>query len=283
MNIGFIGAGKVGCSLGKYLTFNQHFLSGYYSRNPESSASAANYTGSRQFLDLSELISSSDIIFVTVPDGAIASVWDEIVRFDISGKIICHCSGALSSSVFSGIRDHSAYGFSVHPFLAISGKFDSYQDISKAFFTIEGSAEKIQEVCKLISDMGNSYQIIQADVKTKYHAAAVFASNLMIGVMDGAAQLLKECGFTDEQAEKALIPIISGNIQNAIEKGTTKALTGPVERCDTGTVKGHISALEDSDLKNLYVEASKQLIKVALRKHPDRDYEELKNFLEICD
>lgn len=282
MNIGFIGAGRVGCSFGKYLAHNQHFLSGYYSRNPESSASAANYTSSKQFININELISSSDIIFVTVPDGAIEGVWKEIATYDISGKIICHCSGALSSSVFSGIRDHNAYGYSVHPFLAISSKFDSYQDISTAFFTIEGSAERIDVIKSLIADCGNPYQIIQSDVKTKYHAAAVFASNLMIGVMDAASELLIDCGFTREEAMCALGPIITGNVQSALTKGTVDALTGPVERCDTETVRKHLEALNNSSVQGLYKEASRQLVRIASGKYPDRDYEELKKVLEMC-
>ena len=280
MKIGFIGAGKVGFSLGKYLTLNRHFLSGYYSRNPESSASAANFTGSKQFLKLSKLVEASDIIFVTVPDSAIESVRDEIMRFDISGKIVCHCSGAFSSSIFSGIQDHHAYGYSVHPFLAISSRYDSYRDLSKAFFTIEGCSEQMQTVKALISDCGNPCRIIGADVKTKYHAAAVFASNLMIGVMDAAVELLGECGFTTSEARTALEPIISGNIQNALNIGTASALTGPVERCDICTVKKHMDALEDENILNLYANASLQLIKIASRKHPDRDYADLKELLK---
>ena len=37
MKIGFIGAGKVGFSLGKYLMENSTTVSGYYSKNENSS------------------------------------------------------------------------------------------------------------------------------------------------------------------------------------------------------------------------------------------------------
>jgi predicted dinucleotide-binding enzyme len=47
MKIGFIGAGKVGFSLGKY--FCEHGLDviGYFSRNPQSALQAAEFTGTR--------------------------------------------------------------------------------------------------------------------------------------------------------------------------------------------------------------------------------------------
>ena len=57
MNIGFIGAGKVGFSLGKYLTERNVRVSGYYSRNPQSSREAADFTNTRQYLNMSKPMS----------------------------------------------------------------------------------------------------------------------------------------------------------------------------------------------------------------------------------
>ena len=41
MKVGFIGAGKVGFSLGKYLKENGVEITGYFSKSPESAKSAA--------------------------------------------------------------------------------------------------------------------------------------------------------------------------------------------------------------------------------------------------
>ena len=97
MNIGFIGAGKVGYSLGKYLSVNGIGLSGYYSRNLNSAEEAAEFTGTKAFTTLEELLRESTVIFITVPDGAITDVFNNIRELGISGKLICHCSGALSA------------------------------------------------------------------------------------------------------------------------------------------------------------------------------------------
>ena len=47
--IGFIGAGKVGFSMGKYLSDSGEHLSGYYSRTLESAEQAATFTGAKAF------------------------------------------------------------------------------------------------------------------------------------------------------------------------------------------------------------------------------------------
>ena len=43
IKIGFIGAGKVGFSLGKYLKVNKITVTGYYSRNEDSSKESFNF------------------------------------------------------------------------------------------------------------------------------------------------------------------------------------------------------------------------------------------------
>ena len=122
MTIGFIGAGWVGCTLGKYLSEHGVDIAGFYSRTRESADIAATFTQSEAFSDIEDLVQNSEIIFITTPDGSIKYVWEEIRKFDISKKIICHFSGSLSSDIFSGIEQTGAYGCSVHPMYAFSSK-----------------------------------------------------------------------------------------------------------------------------------------------------------------
>lgn len=104
MQIGFIGAGKVGVSLGKYLKEKGRKVGGYYSLSPKSAKWAAEFTETSYYESLQEIISSCDMILFTVPDGAIARVWEEAEPY-VSGKVIGHCSGLHSSKIFSTIGD----------------------------------------------------------------------------------------------------------------------------------------------------------------------------------
>ena len=103
IKFGFIGAGKVGFSLGKYLKENSIDISGYYSKSQHSSKEAAIFTNTRQYNNLEDLIKNSDAIFITTPDNQIADVWNEVKKLPIKEKLICHCSGSISSEVFSNI------------------------------------------------------------------------------------------------------------------------------------------------------------------------------------
>ena len=288
MRIGFIGAGKVGFTLGKYLEQNLKkekiqknlpetvTVSGYYSRQVESAKEAAAFTDTAVFDDLKKIVCASDVLMLTVPDGRIEAVWDSIKAFDIKGKLICHCSGAMTSNIFSGVT--GAFGYSIHPMYAISSKTKSYREMQKCFFTVEGDEEWGNEICRFIRLLGNDCVLLSTENKTKYHAAAVFASNLVNGLYGSAVSLLEDCGFENKQAERALVPLFMGNASHIAEDGPVAGLTGPIERNDTTTVKKHLNVLEKNE-KYIYTGVSRAVVTLAEQKYPDRDYSEMKNIL----
>ena len=253
MNIGFIGAGRVGVTLGKHFILhvnNKYNVVGYYDSSEVAVNDAIDITNTDS-LSIEQIVCSSEVIFITVTDGAIEKGWNEISICNLIGKIICHCSGALSSEVFSNIDKLGAYGYSVHPLFACSSKTESYKDISKALFTIEGSSARLEVVKQMIEDLGNKVQVIDANSKVLYHAAAVMASNQVIGLIKTACDLLKKSGFSEENALEAIKPLIYGNIDNVYRQGLKDALTGPVARGDIGTINKHLDALE-GNTKEIY-------------------------------
>ena len=278
MRIGFIGAGKVGFSLGKYLAVNGIALSGYYSRSRESAGEAAEFTGSEVFDSIEELVRESSAIFITVPDGTITEIFDRIKPLDISGKLICHCSGAMSAAeAFPGIGSAGAHGLSVHPLFPVSSKYESYKELSKAFFCLEGDCA--EQWSDILTSIGNSVRIIDSSVKVRYHAACAISSNLVCALAAESVSLLKECGFTADEALQALRPLAMSNMAKIFDAGPVNALTGPVERNDVLTVSKHLKCFGTDEEKELYKAVSRKLIEVASEKHPETDYSELRKLL----
>ncbi len=278
IKFGFIGAGKVGFSLGKYLKENNIDISGYYSKLQHSSKEAAIFTNTRQYNNLEDLIKNSDTIFITTPDNQIADVWNEIKMLPIKEKLICHCSGSISSEVFSNINNHGAYGYSIHPMFAISDKYNSYKNLSQAFITIEGHKKHIEYLKSLFLYLGNDVAIINKENKVLYHAASVTVSNLVLGLINNGVKYLEVCGFTKEVAIKALYPLTEYNLINIKEKGVVNSLTGPIERGDLSTVTNHLNVIPEED-KELYRLLSKNILKIAKVKNLDRDYKNLEEYL----
>lgn len=281
MKTGFIGAGKVGCSLGKYLSIRGMKVTGYYDRNTEYAKEASQFTETKAFESIESILSESDVLFITVPDGLIREVFEEVSAFPIEGKYICHCSGSISSEdAFPGIGSTGAYEYSVHPLLAVSSRFETYLELTDAFFTLEGNPSHLSDMSDFLTRAGIKHQIIDPAAKSRYHLAAVFSSNLVLSLIGEGIGLLQECGFTEPDARAALRTLVLGNVQHAVDSGPAAALTGPVERGDIATIQRHLDLLSAED-QQLYRLLSKKLLPLAKAKNPDRDYGSLEEYLEI--
>jgi len=279
MNIGFIGAGRVGCSIGKYLSESGIRITGYYDTAEESASSAAAFTSSKSFRQLPELVSQCSLLFLTTPDSIIVHTWEAIRPLPIEEKIICHCSGALPSDAFAGIEKTNASGCSLHPMLPFSDRFTSYEPLKNAFFTIEGQDRAVQAVSELFTRLGNTVCRIQGQCKPKYHAAASILSNQVVAVLDTGYRLLEECGFTREAARNATKELVCQNIENIVQQDCIAALTGPIERNDIQTVQKHLNCLPQED-QDMYQILGRKLIAIAKKKHPSQDYTALLQLLK---
>ncbi len=272
MKIGFIGAGKVGFSLGKYMKEGGVLVAGYFSRHTDSAKEAAFFTDTAYFEDVHMLIERSDALFLTVPDGSIPEVFDGI-KEAVHNKIICHCSGALTAAeAFADADRWGAFGYSVHPLFAVSDRYDSYRELPGVFFALEGHERYMEQMKAFLTSLGNPVLTISAENKRKYHLAAAVASNHVIAVVSWSLKLLEECGFSEKEALGALKPILLGNMAHLAEEGPLKSLTGPVERNDISTVKKHLEVLEKEEDRMLYCLLSRQLLEIAGKKHEEYDY-----------
>ena len=220
---------------------------------------------------------------ITTPDGVISEVWDCIAGYELTGKILCHCSGSLSSNVFSGIEQTGAVGCSIHPMYAFSDRFTSYQNFSTAYLVAEGMPAAYEPLAQVFRELGHTVLYLRAENKVKYHAAAAMVSNDMIALFQTVLNLLEQCGFAREDSVGLLRPLVMGNVSNMLDKGPVAALTGPVDRGDTETVHKHLDALADSEAGEVYRVLGKVLVKIAEQKYKGRDDTAMRQLFELSD
>ena len=275
MKIGFIGAGKVGVSLGKYFLDGGLHVSGYYSRSWSSSEAASNFIGVPS-MRMEELVECSDIIFITVNDDQLRSVWEEVSKLKVAEKIFVHASGSVSSEI---IQAPGVYSYSLHPMYPFSDKFTAYKNLGSAVFSIEGHEEKIDDVKEILEGLGSKVFKLSKEKKALYHLSNVMVSNLVLALLHKGIGYLELCGVDRETAKEALLPLINSNIDNISKKSFEDSLTGPVERGDISTVEKHLKVIPDLDA-SLYSNLSKELLEIAKRKNSEKQYEELEEYLK---
>ena len=277
-DIGIIGAGKVGTALGAYLSTHGLSLSGFYDHQLSYAQDAAARTNTCCYRTLEEILDRNDVILTTVPDDVIATVWEQCRRFPLTGKTFVHCSGVLSSKVFSADEQLDFHRASLHPVCAVSNR-DAKEVFFGKFFVMEGDATGIEILKSWMNNTHNEYKVIHSEDKARYHAAAVMASNLVCALQQQGEDLLLGCGFDPHEAHQLLSPLLVGNAGNVAASSCVDALTGPVERGDTGTVARHLEAL-DGDTRETYRLLSLKLVDMAQQKNPDRNYTNLLNVLK---
>ncbi|OCG36211.1 Rossmann-like and DUF2520 domain-containing protein [Gilliamella sp. Gris1-4] len=274
MMIGFIGAGKVGCTLAKYFSLCGMQVAGFYSRSYEQAQVASKFTQSQAYSTLNELVKDCDCLFLTVPDHQIAVVWQSLCQLPISNKWIGHCSGLLTSNVFISRQVVHPLAFSLHPLYAIYDRFDCYHAMSKVFFTLEANKQAISQLKQFLKPLKNPIAILSADKKPLYHAACVILSNQVIALAQIGSDLFTKCELDTEFSQQAWHRLFLDNAKNICKEGTIAALTGPIERADVETIKEHLAVIP-TDVKPLYKQLSSILVNLSRKKHPNKNYRQL--------
>ena len=247
MKTGFIGAGRVAAAVGGYLRQNNIEVSGFYSRSIDSARAAASFAKSRPYEYIEPLVEETDAVIITTPDDVIPSIAQRLsnLNTDWGKKIVCHMSGAYSSDILSCLGDRGATVCSLHPMLSFGERSSSVEALKNTFFTLEGKGEKLNCVKQMISKLGNPLVEISPDSKTLYHLAACMVSNYLVTILDTGIQMLKRAGFSEIKARELIGPLVRKTVDNTLEEGSEKSLTGPLSRGDTMTVKKHLHKLHE--------------------------------------
>ncbi len=276
MKIAFIGAGKVGQSLAIYLKKHRFELVGFYARKPMALKLDERLIEAQVTDDLNELIGQADIIGITVSDDQIDTVITQIINEGIAteSKAFFHTSGVHS---VNGLNQLSNHVFTLHPLRAFTSIVENTDELLKVYYGIENES--------IMRDLGLDLLFplrinVDGSSKAQYHASAVIASNYLVTVVNLAINQLMALGYTAEVSQNALWPLIINTIANIEKVGAKSALTGPIARGDSGTIKMHLNALSQKD-RETYIALARQTI--SLSNHSELKKDEIISVLEEDD
>ena len=187
-------------------------------------------------------------VFLTVPDGAVASLASEVAAADgiPSSVAFVHCSGALGLGVLGPLAARHETG-SFHPLQSFPEPRapDAFRG---SLVAIDASATRLRRrLERLARDLGARPRRVDDADRVVYHAAAVFASNYLVALAGEAVDLLGTIGWSERDAVAGLVPLMRGALAEMARRGPTAALTGPIRRGDVETVARHLEALAELD------------------------------------
>lgn len=240
--IGFVGAGRVACALGVAFSRAGWPVTTVATRDPSREARFLELVpGVTPVPSASAIADDVDLIFITVPDDAIADVAASLRLY--AGQAAVHTSGALDSTILEPARAAGTQLGSFHPMVAFASQEAAVAALPGATIAVEGDDELVALLGQLATAIDAQPVRLPPTGKTAYHAAAVLAGGGVIGLLDGVAEVARGAGLDEAGALAIYVPLIRQALTNAEAMGIENALTGPFVRGDIGTVRDHLAAL----------------------------------------
>ncbi|WP_144111879.1 Rossmann-like and DUF2520 domain-containing protein [Paraburkholderia sp. BCC1886] len=280
--VGFIGAGRLARCLALSFARAGYPVTAVASRTP---ASAAELAGQIEhcvaFDDPQAVVDHADIVFLAVPDDSIGTS-AHTLRFPrdtidaaanpaanrAAVKALVHCSGASPVDLLAPAREQGAAIGGFHPLYLFSGELADLERIAGCSVTIEADGALKEALTALAVALRCHPLSIPPGGRMLYHAAAHYAASFALCSLAECVALWRTLGFAEDDALRALLPMLAGTIETARDKGLPNALAGPVSRGDTGVVAKQLALLEGlgGDHAALYGLLSRRAVELAGRR-----------------
>ena len=186
---------------------------------------------------------ASDMVWITVPDDAIAEVARALARTgEWKGKTVFHSSGALTSDELAPLRAKGARVASVHPMMTfVRGAVPQIEGVA---FALEGDAAALRAARAIVNKLGGRPFTIRKENKVLYHVFGSFASPLVIALMASMEEVALAAGIRKPDIKPVIAPLLQQTLRNYFKHDAAAAFSGPLARGDIATVRKHLTALK---------------------------------------
>lgn len=242
LEIGIIGAGRVGAVLGAALRSAGHSVVAVSARSEAARQRAANLLPDVPLARPVDVARRSTGVLLAVGDDAIADVVAELVAAGAvgPGQLVAHVSGRHGLAVLQPAADAGAATLALHPAMTFSGTAGDLGRLPGTVFGVTALGRHWSLAEQLVTDVGGSAVAVPEELRPLWHAGLAHGANHLVTLVASALDVVRATGVADPAA--VLRPLLTAALDNALRDGDA-ALTGPVARGDAGTVAAHLDVL----------------------------------------
>ncbi|MEX2465954.1 MAG: DUF2520 domain-containing protein [Gemmatimonadota bacterium] len=262
--LGFIDAGRLGCSLAIAVQRSGHAVTAVSRRDPSRAADLASSLGD-QVLGTTvpqDVVDATDVVFLTTTDDRIAPL-AETLSFR-PGQTVIHCSGATPVSTLSNVLPDGSWAAGFHPLQTFPDEHgaDRFEGVTFGIESDDPSA--LAWLKRLASDLGGTCVTLDDASRPLYHASAVMIGPLTAALAGLASELWSGLGYDRDTGLRALAPLLLATGRHVADMGIPSAMTGPFVRGDVDPVRAHVHALESFRPETLHAYAALALAQLPL-------------------
>lgn len=245
LDVGVLGAGRVGAVLGAALQHSGHQVVGATGVSEASLNRIDALLPGVPVVDQEQLVRDADLVLLTVPDDQIEQVVAGMAALGAwcPGQIVVHTSGRYGTEVLDAAAKEGALALAIHPAMTFTGTSLDLDRMTGAVFAVSGAGAMLPIGQALAVEMGGEPIVVANDKRPAYHAALVHGANHVVTAVTQASAQLARIGI--EEPARVLSPLVHASIDGAFgdAPGAVNSLTGPVVRADSRTIAAHVKAL----------------------------------------
>jgi predicted short-subunit dehydrogenase-like oxidoreductase (DUF2520 family) len=267
--VAIVGAGAVGHALALRLADRGYPVLAVISKTRSRAEALAQSVGAPVASnELFALPAAVRLVLICVDDDAVADVAESLtgVRHAWRETVVAHTSGALTSSVLSPLADEGADTLSFHPLQALTAE-SGPEALEGVYVGLEGGQRAVGAGIELAVGLGLRYLVLSPEAKARYHVAAVVASNFLVTLTAIVQEILQSIDVPRDDSYAMIEPLVRGTFENLARLTPEEALTGPVVRGDTDTLRRHGLSLRQHlpQLVPVYAAMTVEAVRVAVR------------------
>jgi predicted short-subunit dehydrogenase-like oxidoreductase (DUF2520 family) len=245
LDVGVVGAGRVGAVLGAALRIAEHRVVAASGVSEQSRSRIETLLPGTPQRDAEAVVRAADLVLLTAPDDALAPLVAGLAAVGAwrPGQIAVHASGRLGLAPLRPAMDAGVTGIAAHPAMTFTGTSVDLARLREAVFAVTAPAPVLPIAQALVVEMGGEPVVVEERDRALYHAGVVHGANHVVALVAQAMGLLRDAGIEDPAA--LLGPLVRASIDGALSEAPLSAatLTGPVVRADVGTIAAHVEAL----------------------------------------
>ena len=186
-----------------------------------------------------ERLQGVDLLLLAVTDRAVPGLAAALSVPQTTAVV--HLSGAADVTLLNSLSSGAPGCW--HPLQAFAAVPSHGTAAPPYAVALQGSPLAVARGRQLAEALGHPAVELAAEGRAAYHASAVLASNCLVALEAAAVRVMGRAGVSPADAWQLLWPLVRGTLSNLEAGPSPAALTGPIARGDTSTVRHNLDAL----------------------------------------
>lgn len=261
MRIVVVGPGRAAMTLAAASRRVGHDIAGVASRGGRTQEAEALQA---EVVNWSDPLPRADLVLLGVRDDAIAEVAISLVPKAAEVGAVVHLSGSVSVEALRPLAEIGVAIGGFHPLQSLPNPDTGAERLPGSWVGVTGDRpETVAMLFKLAESLGTIPFELPDGARPLYHAGASVAANYLVANLALARHLFEGAGVS----WKAARPLVEAVVGNVFELGPQEALTGPIARGDSETVRSQLAAIRRDvpEAEHDFIELGKAVARLAGR------------------